>query len=677
MNLFKNLKFLHKLVLFSGIFIAGFMVVLTTVLVANRSVKKHLELFAVASSANENFHQKEIDHLNWIGVLEDGILNNISEITIQTDPTQCKFGKFLYGPQRRELETLFPNLSPELKAVENPHEKLHKSAIEIVENWKQVHPGLKMTLCQRMNDHRVWLQHLSGSLLAGTEIDVQMNPTKCAFGKWINSEDVGKLRASWAPFDQKMEQITPLHEALHQSAKLISEAGSIEEKERIYNEVTSERILEVAAVFEEIYALEDTLMSGQEKALEVFHSKTHVHMEGVMEHLHAIGGLLDEDADAIKRDLETTTLRSEIVVVAVTLGIIAVGIGLSAILINLITVPIKKCQVFAAELEKGDFTKSLKIEQKDELGMLAISMNAMVKGLREGFLEIRNGISSMASSTTELSAISSQLESNADRSHDLSNSVATASEQTSHSMSTVASSVEQMSTNMRSVATASEEMTSTIEEIAKNTEQGKTISETAVNRVKSTSNRMNELGKAADLIGNITETIKGISDQTNLLALNATIEAASAGEAGKGFAVVANEIKELSRQTAQATEQISSSIENIQTSTKLSIEEIAGIVGVIEEIEQITSVIATAVEEQSNTTNEIARNVVETSDGVQEVSKNVSEVNSVSADIARDVNEVNNSATEIASASAQLNASAGELSQFAEKLNQIASRYKL
>ena len=244
-------------------------------------------------------------------------------------------------------------------------------------------------------------------------------------------------------------------------------------------------------------------------------------------------------------------------------------------------------------------------------------------------------------------------------------------------MSNVAASVEQMSTNLRTVATASEEMTSTIEEIAKNTEKGRQVTQSAVERVRKTSTRMDELGQAAHLIGHVTETIKGISDQTNLLALNATIEAASAGEAGKGFAVVANEIKELSRQTAQATEQISKSIENIQGSTRLSIDEIAGIVEVIGEIDQITTMIATAVEEQSNTTAEIAHNVTETSQGVQEVSHNVAQVNSVSADIARDVSEVNKSATEIASASAQLNSSVGELSEFAEKLNEIASRYKV
>ena len=404
--------------------------------------------------------------------------------------------------------------------------------------------------------------------------------------------------------------------------------------------------------------------------------------------LDALGPVMAKQVEDVKLDLKAEqdqlgpkvqqkVFRANTIGLSISAAALLISIFAATLLTKMITGPVRKVNAYVEQLAGGDFTAEIDFRSGDEIGHMVESLAAMGASLREGFHTIQEGVSNMASSTTELSAISTQLESNADKSHQVSNSVASASEETSQSMAAVAASVEQMSSNLRSVATASEEMSSTIEEIAKNTEQGRNITQTAVSKVDATAQRMNQLGKAADLIGNITETIKGISDQTNLLALNATIEAASAGDAGKGFAVVANEIKELSRQTAQATEQISSSIENIQNSTKLSIDEIAGIVEIISEIDQITNLIATAVEEQSNTTAEIAHNVSETSDGVQEVARNVAQVNSVSGDIARDVSEVNNSATEIASASAQLNASVGELSEFAEKLNEIASRYKV
>lgn len=124
--------------------------------------------------------------------------------------------------------------------------------------------------------------------------------------------------------------------------------------------------------------------------------------------------------------------------------------------------------------------------------------------------------------------------------------------------------MEEATTNINMIASAAEEMTATIAEIAQNSEKGNAIVGRAVSQAQVVSAKVGELGHAAQQIGKVTETITEISEQTNLLALNATIEAARAGEAGKGFAVVANEIKELAKQTALATEEIKSQISSIQ-----------------------------------------------------------------------------------------------------------------
>lgn len=156
-------------------------------------------------------------------------------------------------------------------------------------------------------------------------------------------------------------------------------------------------------------------------------------------------------------------------------------------------------------------------------------------------------------------------------------------------------------------------MTTTINEIAQNTEKANTITGEAVSEAKGASDNVDELGSAAQEISKVTETVTEISEQTNLLALNATIEAARAGDAGKGFAVVANEIKELARQTAEATQDIKRRIEGIQDSTSGTVTKIQQISKVINDVNDIVSTIASSVEEQSVTTKEIATNVAQAS----------------------------------------------------------------
>ena len=395
------------------------------------------------------------------------------------------------------------------------------------------------------------------------------------------------------------------------------------------------------------------------------------------QHISDLSKSINSDVEVLGAKLEKTAkLTVDVIIIASIISVIIASL-VSLGLTGMILAPIKKVVAFSAQFAKGDLTSSIDINQTDEIGEMAFSLNQMAKGLQSQFTEIKDGIANLASSTTELSAISSQLAGNAEDSSQVSQTVAAASEETSQNMHSVAASVEEMSTNMHTVATAAEEMTATINEISRSAEKARSITQDAVHKVNRTSSLMNDLAKAADLIGSITETISGISAQTNLLALNATIEAASAGEAGKGFAVVANEIKELSRQTDKATEQIAKSIEGIQASTKLSASEISGIVETISEIDNITSMIASSVEEQSASTTEIANNVTQTSAGVQEITTNVDQVSQVSSEIARDISKVNNSSVEIASASGQLNTSVGEISQFAERLNSIVAQYKV
>jgi methyl-accepting chemotaxis protein len=342
-----------------------------------------------------------------------------------------------------------------------------------------------------------------------------------------------------------------------------------------------------------------------------------------------------------------------------------------------ITHPINKSIQFAKRVSEGDFTKMLDLDQEDEIGVLSKALNLMVTNLRSMIGQIVQGVETLSASSTELSAISRQMSGNAGQTYDLSGNVATASEEMSANMSSVAAAAEQASTNVDMVAAAAEEMTATINEISRNGEKARNITNRAVSDAQSASKTVDALGTAAREIGKVTEVIADISDQTNLLALNATIEAARAGDAGRGFAVVANEIKELAKQTARATDEIKTRIEVIQNSTSGTVAQIQQILKVINEIDEIVSSIATAVEEQSITTNDIAGNVAQAARGIHEVTRSVAQSSMVAQSIAREISGVKQAGEEISSNSSQVSLSADELKKLAKSLKEMVEIFKM
>ncbi len=297
--------------------------------------------------------------------------------------------------------------------------------------------------------------------------------------------------------------------------------------------------------------------------------------------------------------------------------------------------------------EQGDLTQSVAVQGEDAIGQMGLGLNKLFGGLRTSIGSIAADADTLAASSEELTAVSAQMTCNA--------------EETSAQANIVSAASEQVSKNVQTVVIGIDEMNSSIREIAKNASAAARVAGTAVNAANATNATIGKLGESSAEIGKVIKVITAIAEQTNLLALNATIEAARAGEAGKGFAVVANEVKELAKETARATEDITHKIAAIQIDTRGAVDAIKQVSEVIDEINDISNTIAGAVEEQTATTNEISRNVADAAQG--------------SSDIARNITAVAQAAASTMDGASNTQQAAADLSRIAAELQALVSQF--
>jgi methyl-accepting chemotaxis protein len=357
---------------------------------------------------------------------------------------------------------------------------------------------------------------------------------------------------------------------------------------------------------------------------------------------------MDRLATLEKEAISDTSSRT-IILVSVALVMVAAVLVLCVIIAKGILTPLQATVQVLHEVSQGNLTQRMSVVGTDEIAQMGLALNETVDNLSRVMTEIGADAKTLSSASEELSNTSQQLGSN--------------SQQTTTQAAAVSAAAEEVSQNVQTVSTATEEMSASIKEISKNASEAAEVASSAARLAGTTNATMTKLSESSAEIGNVIKVITSIAEQTNLLALNATIEAARAGEAGKGFAVVANEVKELAKETAKATEDIGAKVEAIQNDAKgavLAIDEITTVIGRINDIQ---NTIASAVEQQTGTTNEISRNISETARG--------------SSDIASNITGVANAATETQhSASASLSA-AQELSKLALRLGGVVSQFKL
>ena len=264
------------------------------------------------------------------------------------------------------------------------------------------------------------------------------------------------------------------------------------------------------------------------------------------------------------------------------------------------------------DVAAGDLTRRVDVTSRDEVGLMGTALNNALTQLHDAVRSITGTATRLAGSSEELTTVSERLVRDADQ-------AATQAE-------VVSTAADEVSAGAQAAASSTEEMSASIQEIARNATQAGQVANTGVEVVESTTPTIARLGQASTEITEVANLITSIAEQTNLLALNATIEAARAGEAGKGFAVVAGEVKELAKQTANATEEIGAKILAIQSSAHEVAEAIGKMTTIIGQVNDAQTSIAAAVEQQSATTSEMGRSGVQAADSTTQIAQSAVEV---------------------------------------------------
>ncbi len=338
--------------------------------------------------------------------------------------------------------------------------------------------------------------------------------------------------------------------------------------------------------------------------------------------------------------------------------------------------PLSRASAVVESVAAGDLTGVIQVRGNDEIAMLGHSINSMSANLRTMIENLRKNSNLVHSAAKDIDSGSEQLGEDSRRLNEIAEGVTRTSTELNASINGISSSTEDMSQMLCTVAASIEEMNAAIQEVAQNSLRGSEIASAANSQAKTTVETINTLKISSQQIGKVLEVITDIADQTNLLALNATIEAASAGEAGKGFAVVANEVKELARQTAQATDEISQRIEEIQVSTGGAVEAVDSITGVIDQVNDISQSIASAVEEQSATVNEISKSGSVANEAAQEIARRVQEGAAGTRDISDNIAVVSESARQTDSGIQQSRARARQLGEVADEMDALIESFK-
>ncbi|MFO7831278.1 MAG: CZB domain-containing protein, partial [Desulfuromonadaceae bacterium] len=384
--------------------------------------------------------QREVDHLNWANKVNELLNNNdVTELTVETDPQKCAFGKWYYGEGRREAEALVPAIKPLLKDIEAYHTTLHESAEKVGEVFHQADVHLPEFLAEKEVDHLMWLSEvLTYFATDQQQLDVETNEHMCSLGKFIYGDAGAAAARADAELGRLLETIKEPHARLHQSAKDIIRLPK-NEAQAVFEEQTISALRQTQAVLGEMKERATTLVTRMENAKDIYASETVPNLQEVQSLLGEINQTTESnimtDAEMLHAASNTRTGVIVFVLVALPLGIL-----LAFIIARGIIGPMLKGVNFATAISEGDLTANLDVEQKDEVGQLAAALKDMVAQLQRIVADVRSASDNVAAGSQELSASSEEMSQGATEQ-------AAAAEEASSSMEQMAANIKQNADN--------------------------------------------------------------------------------------------------------------------------------------------------------------------------------------------------------------------------------------
>lgn len=619
----KNIKMRGKFSLAFGSVILLLVIAAFWAIFGISGIVKDADEVIKGNELRSELEEKYMQHLIWVKKLNDYMSSNEeTELNIETNPHNCAFGKWYYGEGREQAESLVPGLAPVLTQMEDPHTRLHESAIQIEEVFMRADWKLSLELQEAKAEHILWLSSVSDAIDRGVGSGVTMDINSCAYGRWLNSAGKEKLLETSPELAVILDQISEQHRALHQSVERI--AANIPSNpgraKQIYRNTSMGHLNELSNKSDDIINWNNHHLEGRNEAVGIYEDVTQAMLASLEE---KFSQMIDQSEEAILSEevMISSARKTRAGVVIFGLSAVLIAGLLAYIITQSITSPLSKGIGFASDVARGNLAANVAIDQKDEVGMLASSLKNMVARISEIVRSILEGSQNIAAGSQQLSNASQQISSGANEQ---------------------ASSVEEISSSM-------EQMAANIQQNTDNAQHTEKLAYSANEKILESNKATQKLVSSMNRIVEKISLVNDIAFQTNILALNAAIEAARAGEHGKGFAVVAAEVRKLAEHSKAAAEEIA-------------------------HVSEEGKVIA---DQAGRQLEELVPDIEKTAQMLQEIASASIEQNSGAGQINNAIQQLNVVTQRNAASAEELATSAEEMSAQAEQLRQVISWFKV